>query len=70
MLASSQKSFGFPTAPGADDDASGTALVLAVARLIHSYNLKFARKLGELADSSRLFRGSVTSLQTSKTLGD
>ncbi|KAJ8292126.1 Leucine aminopeptidase 1 [Rhodotorula toruloides] len=41
----SRGSFGFPTAPGADDDASGTALVLAVARLIHSYNLKFARKL-------------------------
>ncbi|BGP03048.1 putative Aminopeptidase [Rhodotorula toruloides ATCC 204091] len=41
----SRGSFGFPTAPGADDDASGTALVLTVARLIHSYNLKFARKL-------------------------
>ncbi|GEM10721.1 aminopeptidase [Rhodotorula toruloides] len=41
----SRGSFGFPTAPGADDDASGTALVLAVARLIHSYRLKFARKL-------------------------
>ncbi|BGP34945.1 hypothetical protein JCM10296v2_006769 [Rhodotorula toruloides] len=41
----SRGSFGFPTAPGADDDASGTALVLAVARLIHSYNLEFARKL-------------------------
>ncbi|GAA5939083.1 M28 family metallopeptidase [Sporobolomyces koalae] len=41
----SRGSFGFPTAPGADDDASGTSLVLAVARNIHLNRLVFSRKL-------------------------
>ncbi|GAA5901187.1 M28 family metallopeptidase [Sporobolomyces salmoneus] len=41
----SRGSFGFPTAPGADDDASGTSLVLAVARHIHLNRLIFSRKL-------------------------
>ncbi|GAA5952217.1 hypothetical protein JCM3765_001910 [Sporobolomyces pararoseus] len=41
----SRGSFGFPTAPGADDDASGTSLVLAVARNIHLNRLIFSRKL-------------------------
>ncbi|GAA6014772.1 hypothetical protein JCM11491_001977 [Sporobolomyces phaffii] len=41
----SRGSFGFPTAPGADDDASGTSLVLAVARHIHLNRLVFSRKL-------------------------
>ncbi|GAA5825118.1 hypothetical protein JCM5353_006514 [Sporobolomyces roseus] len=41
----SRGSFGFPTAPGADDDASGTSLVLAVARQIHLNRLVFSRKL-------------------------
>ncbi|GAA5844894.1 hypothetical protein JCM3766R1_004383 [Sporobolomyces carnicolor] len=41
----SRGSFGFPTAPGADDDASGTSLVLAVARHIHTNRLIFSRKL-------------------------
>ncbi|GAA6064779.1 hypothetical protein JCM10212_004801 [Sporobolomyces blumeae] len=41
----SRGSFGFPTAPGADDDASGTALVLAVAREMWKNRLVFSRKL-------------------------
>ncbi|GAA5995318.1 uncharacterized protein JCM10292_005098 [Rhodotorula paludigena] len=41
----SRGSFGYTTAPGADDDASGTALVLAVARQIYEHRLRFARKL-------------------------
>lgn len=42
----SRGSFGLPTAPGADDDASGTSLVLAVARTIWQHRLRFSRKLG------------------------
>ncbi|GAA5971635.1 hypothetical protein JCM8115_005890 [Rhodotorula mucilaginosa] len=41
----SRGSFGYPTAPGADDDASGTSLVLAVARQIWQHRLQFSRKL-------------------------
>ncbi|KPV73024.1 uncharacterized protein RHOBADRAFT_38679 [Rhodotorula graminis WP1] len=41
----SRGSFGYPTAPGADDDASGTTLVLAVARHIYEHRLRFGRKL-------------------------
>ncbi|GAA5853196.1 hypothetical protein JCM8547_000237 [Rhodosporidiobolus lusitaniae] len=41
----SRGSFGKPTAPGADDDASGTALVLAVAREIAHSSVRFARKV-------------------------
>ncbi|GAA5914809.1 hypothetical protein JCM6882_007279 [Rhodosporidiobolus microsporus] len=41
----SRGSFGYPTAPGADDDASGTALVLAVAREIAHSSLRFSRKI-------------------------
>ncbi|BGP57866.1 hypothetical protein JCM8202_001780 [Rhodotorula sphaerocarpa] len=41
----SRGSFGLPTAPGADDDASGTSLVLAVARTIWQHRLRFSRKL-------------------------
>ncbi|GAA6018157.1 hypothetical protein JCM10207_006096 [Rhodosporidiobolus poonsookiae] len=41
----SRGSFGYPTAPGADDDASGTALVLSVARELSHSSLRFARKL-------------------------
>ncbi|BGP42999.1 hypothetical protein JCM10449v2_007014 [Rhodotorula kratochvilovae] len=41
----SRGSFGYPTAPGADDDASGTTLVLAVARHIFEHRLRFGRKL-------------------------
>lgn len=42
------QSFGYSTAPGADDDASGTSLVLAVARQIWQHRLQFSRKLGEV----------------------
>ncbi|GAA5824715.1 hypothetical protein JCM11251_005312 [Rhodosporidiobolus azoricus] len=41
----SRGSFGYPTAPGADDDASGTALVLAVAREIAWSSVRFGRKI-------------------------
>lgn len=47
------QSFGYTTAPGADDDASGTALVLAVARQIYEHRLRFARKLGASREVSR-----------------
>ncbi|SCV74418.1 BQ2448_8057 [Microbotryum intermedium] len=38
-------SFGYPSAPGADDDGSGTALLLALARHISEHNLVFSRKI-------------------------
>ncbi|CEQ41015.1 SPOSA6832_02684 [Sporobolomyces salmonicolor] len=41
----SRGSFGYPSAPGADDDGSGTALVLAVARHIWAHRLRFGRKI-------------------------
>ncbi|GAA6030785.1 hypothetical protein JCM8097_008875 [Rhodosporidiobolus ruineniae] len=41
----SRGTFGSLTAPGADDDASGTALVLAVARAIASSSVRFSRKV-------------------------
>ncbi|KDE08099.1 hypothetical protein MVLG_01581 [Microbotryum lychnidis-dioicae p1A1 Lamole] len=41
----SRGSFGYPTAPGADDDGSGTALLLALARHISEHNLVFSRKI-------------------------
>lgn len=40
-----QQSFGYPTAPGADDDGSGTALLLSIARHISSHRLTFRRKV-------------------------
>lgn len=39
----SRGSFGYPGAPGADDDASGTAMLLALAREIHAHKLSFDR---------------------------
>ena len=41
----SRGSFGYPTAPGADDDGSGTALLLALARHIYEHRLTFSRKV-------------------------
>ncbi|BGP19535.1 hypothetical protein JCM10213_000135 [Rhodosporidiobolus nylandii] len=41
----SRGSFGYPTAPGADDDASGTSLVLAVARAVSGSSLRFSRRI-------------------------
>ncbi|SCZ96720.1 BZ3500_MvSof-1268-A1-R1_Chr4-1g06653 [Microbotryum saponariae] len=41
----SRGSFGYPTAPGADDDGSGTALLLALARHISEHQLVFSRKI-------------------------
>lgn len=40
-----RQSFGYPTAPGADDDGSGTALLLSIARHITSHRLTFRRKV-------------------------
>lgn len=39
------QSFGYPTAPGADDDGSGTALLLSIARHITEHRLTFKRKV-------------------------
>ena len=39
------QSFGYPTAPGADDDGSGTALLLSIARHIAAHRLTFRRKV-------------------------
>lgn len=39
------QSFGYPTAPGADDDGSGTSLLLALARHIYTHRLTFSRKV-------------------------
>ncbi|KAK0552963.1 hypothetical protein OC846_002686 [Tilletia horrida] len=39
----SRGSFGYPEAPGGDDDGSGTTLVLAIARTIGRYRMRFAR---------------------------
>ncbi|KAL8280293.1 hypothetical protein RQP46_007210 [Phenoliferia psychrophenolica] len=41
----SRGSFGYPTAPGADDDGSGTALLLSIARHIAAHRLTFKRKV-------------------------
>ncbi|KAK4048092.1 hypothetical protein OIV83_004962 [Microbotryomycetes sp. JL201] len=41
----SRGSFGYPTAPGADDDGTGTAVVLAIARSIYEHRLTFSRKV-------------------------
>ncbi|KAK4698686.1 hypothetical protein P7C70_g7586, partial [Phenoliferia sp. Uapishka_3] len=41
----SRGSFGHYTAPGADDDGSGTALLLSIARHIASHRLTFRRKV-------------------------
>lgn len=41
----SRGSFGYPTAPGADDDGSGTSLLLALARHIWEHRLTFSRKV-------------------------
>jgi hypothetical protein len=39
------QSFGSPISGGADDDGSGTALLLALARNIYEHRLSFSRKL-------------------------
>ncbi|GAA5979599.1 hypothetical protein JCM11641_007882 [Rhodosporidiobolus odoratus] len=41
----SRGSFGYPTAPGADDDASGTSLLLSLARTLSQTSLRFSRHL-------------------------
>jgi len=52
---------------GADDDASGTSLVLAVARQIHLNRLVFSRKLGKLFLFSQLFFFSLFQIQSKLT---
>lgn len=39
------QTFGSPISGGADDDGSGTALLLALARNIYEHRLTFSRKL-------------------------
>ncbi|KAM0755208.1 Zn-dependent exopeptidase [Meredithblackwellia eburnea MCA 4105] len=41
----SRGSFGYPTAPGGDDDGSGTSLILSIARFITSQQISFKRKV-------------------------
>lgn len=41
----SRGSFGYPTAPGADDDGSGTSALLSIAEHIWRHRLTFSRKV-------------------------